>query len=156
MKSELFKNSEEKLEIVLKLSEKEYNTLFTAFGVSTSKDREKNAVESGIEILNIYEAGDFYSECLYLRDVIITKHLNNWCKRESESVAQTQSYTFNPKKYRVTFDEALAHYQDGGTIQCLVLDEEGYVAEVEHYHKNSGLEICLEFNEILNGHWFLC
>lgn len=63
-------------------------------------------------------------------------------------------YVFAPRT-RVTFQEALDAYANYKQIQCLILNEEGLVEEVETYYRGEGLEIALDFNEMLNGHWFI-
>lgn len=156
MQSKLYKNENNELEVQLKLSGREFNTLFTAFGISSHSERQEDSVETGIEILESKEAENFYDKCVDLSKDIITKNYNSVPQESVESVKPlTHSYYKFAPRPRVTFNEALAHYENGGAVQCRLLDENGYVVEVEEYHKNLGLEIALEFNEILHGHWFL-
>lgn len=64
--------------------------------------------------------------------------------------------TFNNRDYlEVDFQEAIYQYNQGRTIECRILDENGCIVEWEKYNKCNGLENCVEFDEIINGQWFV-
>lgn len=64
--------------------------------------------------------------------------------------------TFNNRDYmQVDFKEAIYQYKIGKTIECRILDENDCIVDWEKYNKCQGLEIAVEFNEILNGQWFV-
>lgn len=56
---------------------------------------------------------------------------------------------------QVYFHEAINQYCLGRTIECRIYDSFGQIIEWEKYNKCQGLEIALEFNEIINGKWFV-
>lgn len=56
---------------------------------------------------------------------------------------------------RLSFQEAMGLYLKGYTVQCRMLDLWNNVIEVENYNISEGMDIALEFNEIIKGHWFL-
>ncbi len=55
----------------------------------------------------------------------------------------------------ITFYQAMQLYKLGKTIECRILNQSGEIIEWEKYNKCEGLNIALEFKEILYGQWFV-
>jgi hypothetical protein len=55
----------------------------------------------------------------------------------------------------ITFYQAMQFYKLGKTIECRILNKSGEIIEWEKYNKCEGLDIALEFREILYGQWFV-
>lgn len=90
------------------------------------------------------------------------QELNDYyCKDKSwkiEIISQPQpqfQMVDNSKLKEVSFDEAMKHYKMGVTIECRILNDQGVIIDWEKYHLCEGLEICLEFGEILYGKWYV-
>jgi len=69
--------------------------------------------------------------------------------KNNRQIVNNDSYT------KVTFNEAMQFYKLGKTIECRVLNKSGEIIEWEKYNKCEGLNIVLEFREILYGQWFV-
>ncbi len=54
-----------------------------------------------------------------------------------------------------SFHDAMLYYRSGKTVECRILNNQGVIIEWEKYHISQGMEISLEFNEILNGKWYV-
>lgn len=61
----------------------------------------------------------------------------------------------NSNVIEVSFIEAMEAYKSGVLIECRIIDENNVIAEWNKYHLSNGLSIALEFNEIINGKWYV-
>jgi hypothetical protein len=61
----------------------------------------------------------------------------------------------NDSYMKLSFKDALWYYERGKTIECRILNNNGEIIDWEKYNICEGLNIALEFNEILNGQWYL-
>jgi hypothetical protein len=75
-------------------------------------------------------------------------NLSNYLK-DNYQVINNNNYT------KINFYQAIELYKQGRTVECRILNSDGEIIEWEKYNQCEGLNIALEFNEILNGHWFL-
>lgn len=61
----------------------------------------------------------------------------------------------NSKLKEITFHEAVLRFLQGKTIECRILNDQGAIVDWEKYHICEGLDIAVEFNEIVNGKWYV-
>lgn len=61
----------------------------------------------------------------------------------------------NVGRIEVSFMEALSRYKRGEVIECRIVNDHGIIIDWEKYHMSEGLEIALEFDEIINGKWYI-
>lgn len=107
-----------------------------------------------------YRVVDYQGDIVCFSNKFTLEELNKYyCNHDTwkiEIISQPQfQLVDNSKLKEVSFNEAMTYYKRGKTIECRILNEQGAIIDWEKYHLCEGLEICLEFNEILYGKWYV-